>query len=80
MMGTYPNPEDGIVARTVCFAWQGDPCAWTNDIQVLNCGAYFVFKLPTPPECALRYCAVTRRRARRTRAIGVPSRVEGRCH
>ena len=56
MMGAYPTPEDGIVARTVCYAWQGDPCTWTNDIQVLNCGAYFVFKLPTPPDCALRYC------------------------
>ncbi len=56
MMGTYPNPEDGIVARTACFSFQGDPCAWTHNIQVLNCGAYYVFKLPTPSECALRYC------------------------
>ncbi|MBK7825752.1 DUF4215 domain-containing protein [Nannocystis sp.] len=57
MMGAYPLPEDGPVPRTVCYAWQGDPCTWTNDIVVRNCGAYYVFQLPTPPDCALRYCA-----------------------
>jgi len=56
MQGTYPAEADGIVARTVCFAWLGEPCAWSVDISVRNCGQYFVFKLPDVPECALRYC------------------------
>jgi len=56
MQGDYPKEEAGIVARTVCFAWFGDPCFWSVEIAVRNCGAYFVFKLPGVPECALRYC------------------------
>ena len=56
MQGTYPAEADGIVARTVCFAWLGDPCTWSVDISVRNCGKYLVFKLPDVPECALRYC------------------------
>jgi cysteine-rich repeat protein len=56
MKGTYPIESDGIVARTVCFAWLGDPCTWSVDISVRNCGKYFVFKLPDAPDCALRYC------------------------
>jgi cysteine-rich repeat protein len=57
MMGGYPTPDEGIVVRTACFAWFGDPCAWSNEISVLNCGEYYVFKLPTPPDTCLRYCA-----------------------
>ncbi|MBA3546772.1 MAG: DUF4215 domain-containing protein [Nannocystis sp.] len=56
MQGAYPVKDDGIVARTVCFAWFGDPCGWSVEISVRNCGPYFVFKLPSVPECALRYC------------------------
>jgi cysteine-rich repeat protein len=57
MLGDYPAPEDGIVNRTVCYPWIGEPCNWSNDVLVLNCGDYFVWQLPTPSECALRYCA-----------------------
>ncbi len=57
MDGDYPTVDAGIVPRTACFAWQGDPCTWTLEISVRNCGAYYVFKLPSVPECALRYCA-----------------------
>ena len=57
MMGSYPTPEEGIVVRTACFAWFGNPCEWSNEIAVRNCGEYFVFQLPTPPDTCLRYCA-----------------------
>ena len=56
MQGTYPAEDAGIVARTVCFSWFGDPCSWSVEISVRNCGQYFVFKLPNVPECSLRYC------------------------
>ena len=56
MQGTYPAEDAGIVARTVCFSWFGDPCSWSVEISVRNCGKYFVFKLPNVPECSLRYC------------------------
>jgi cysteine-rich repeat protein len=57
MKGTYPLEADGIVPRTVCFAWIGDTCTWSVEISVRNCGQYYVFKLPDVPECALRYCS-----------------------
>ena len=57
MVGEYPVFDDGVVPRQVCFAWFGEPCFWSTDIHVRNCGEYFVFQLPNPPECSLRYCA-----------------------
>jgi cysteine-rich repeat protein len=57
MLGTYPFEDEGIVPRTVCFPWFNDPCMWSHEIAVRNCGEYFVFQLPTPSTCALRYCA-----------------------
>jgi cysteine-rich repeat protein len=57
MMGVLPAPDEGIVARTACFAWEGNPCTWALDINVLNCEDYFVYQLPDPPETCLRYCA-----------------------
>jgi len=56
MLGTYPTVDEGIVPRSVCFPWFNDPCMWSSDIAVRNCGDYFVFQLPNPVACALRYC------------------------
>jgi cysteine-rich repeat protein len=56
MVGEYPTVDEGIVDRTVCFSWDQE-CEWQVVIQVRNCGDYFVFKLPNPPESCLRYCA-----------------------
>ncbi len=56
MVGAYPGVDDGVVPRTVCFPWLGEPCNWFSDIAVRNCGDYYVFQLPPPPFCALRYC------------------------
>ncbi|MBL9106072.1 MAG: hypothetical protein JNL82_34440 [Myxococcales bacterium] len=58
MMGTLPLPDEGAVARTACFVWEGDPCTWSTEIEVLNCGGeYYVYRLASPPEVCLRYCA-----------------------
>ena len=57
MMGALPTKDEGIVARTVCFLWEGEPCTWMTDIEVLSCDdQYFVYRLPNPPETCLRYC------------------------
>ena len=58
MMGALPTKDEGIVMRTVCYLWEGEPCTWMNEIQVLSCNdEYFVYRLPNPPETCLRYCA-----------------------
>ena len=56
MNGKYPTVEDGAVDRTACFNWLGDECNWVKTIKVRNCGDFFVFKLPDPPDTCLRYC------------------------
>ena len=54
--GTHPNVEDEVVDREVCFNWNDKPCNWSVTVQVRNCGEFFVYKLPDPPESCLRYC------------------------
>lgn len=53
-----PNPENIGERRDVkvCFHWAGNPCKWSNSIQVINCGKKFVYKLNKPPVCHLMYC------------------------
>jgi len=54
--GAHPSRSDGVVSRTVCYNWDNDCCKWKNDIQVRNCGGYYVYELVHPPICNLRYC------------------------
>ena len=54
--GTIPGEADGIVARDVCFHWEGETCNWEVPISVRNCGPFVMFKLVPVPSCALRYC------------------------
>ena len=56
MKDYLPEVEDGQVASEVCFAWIGNGCMWKQAITVRNCGDYYVFRLPDPPETCLRYC------------------------
>ena len=58
MNGAHPTVTDGKVIRTVCYHWN-NCCTWSNDIKVINCGKYYVYKLmSTPPDhpCNLAYC------------------------
>ncbi len=54
--GAHPAVGDGIVDRRVCFNWSGNTCNWNANVQVRNCGGFFVYNLPPTPVCALRYC------------------------
>ena len=54
--GKHPTPPEGRVQRQVCFNWSGNKCRWSANIEVRNCGAYFVYKLTKPPTCLLRFC------------------------
>lgn len=59
MNGAHPTIDDGEVTRTVCYHYFGHCCKWSNNIEVVNCGQYYVYKLmSTPPShpCNLRYC------------------------
>ncbi len=54
--GAIPGAADGIVARDVCFHFEGETCHWKVPISVRNCGPFVMFKLMPVPTCALRYC------------------------
>jgi hypothetical protein len=56
MNGAHPTVADGKATRKVCYSWGGNCCKWSNNIEVVNCGQYYVYKLSAPSGCNLRYC------------------------
>ena len=55
--GVHPTMEDGTVTRSVCFTKNEDTCRYQTEIQVRNCGFFFVYFLPDVNLCSLRYCS-----------------------
>ena len=54
--GAHPGVRDGQITRKVCFNYDSNCCHWSVDIQVRNCGDFFVYLLSGTPDCELRYC------------------------
>ena len=54
--GSHPSLQEGVVARQVCYHRTGGCCQWKNNIQIRNCGDFYVYELQKPPTCSLRYC------------------------
>ena len=81
--GNHPTVADGQVTRQVCFHWSSNCCYWSTNIQVRNCGEYFVYLLNgTPVGCSLRYCGTDQiPRRRHFRYCGtdqIPKRIQYR--
>jgi hypothetical protein len=38
------------------FHWSGNQCNWNANVQVVNCGEFYLYNLPNTPVCSLRYC------------------------
>ena len=60
MDGTHPTVQDGTVKRKACanlpyLTPLG--CGRSYDINVRNCGTYYIYQLKQPKQCALSYCA-----------------------
>ena len=51
----HPTIEEQTIDAQVCFHWVGDTCRWSSDVQVKNCGDYFLYNFPDTPTCSLRY-------------------------
>ena len=57
LSGQHPRGSDGVVSRTVCFAYSGYTCYTSTRIQVKNCGNYFVYNLNALTNSNyMRYC------------------------
>ena len=54
--GGHPTVADGKVTRQVCFHWNSNCCNWSTNIQVRNCGPFYVYHFSGTPTCNLRYC------------------------
>ena len=54
--GAHPTVEDGKVKRTVCFSDRPSGCTYSIEINVKNCGSYFIYNLLSLPGCNSRYC------------------------
>jgi hypothetical protein len=54
--GAHPSVGDGKVTRTVCFSWNSNCCWRQRDIEVINCGFFYIYKFGPTPGCSLRYC------------------------
>jgi hypothetical protein len=55
--GAHPYMNEGKVTRQVCFSWDGDCCVVSKDVEVINCGFFYVYNLvPLSGWCQRRYC------------------------
>ena len=54
--GAHPTVAQGKVTRKVCYNWDSNCCWRSNNIEVVNCGLYYVYKLGSTPGCFYRYC------------------------
>lgn len=55
--GVLPSVAEGQVTRQVCFHWSSNCCKWSINIQVRNCGSFYVYHLSGTPSCTLRSCS-----------------------
>ena len=55
--GGHPSVADGRVTRQVCFHWSGSCCYRYININVRNCGSFYVYYFSgTGSWCNARYC------------------------
>ena len=58
--GDHPTTLNEIVDREVCFSYQNgsqNPCPRKTQIQIINCGDFYLYNLDDTPLCFLRYCS-----------------------
>ena len=57
---THPKMTDGIVSGKVCFNWKSHSCCqWSQDIELRDCGRFYVYKLGSTGACPMGFCAST---------------------
>lgn len=57
--GSMPTSLYETTSGNVCFSFNSDNCAWSQNISVTNCGSFYIYRLSSPPACSLRYCTET---------------------
>ena len=54
--GAHPAVLGENVIRQVCFNYNGNSCTWNTNVEIKNCGGFYLYKLKPVPKCALKYC------------------------
>ena len=54
--GAHPAGLGENVIRQVCFNWAGNSCKWNTNVEIKNCGGFYLYKLKGTPSCSLKYC------------------------
>jgi hypothetical protein len=47
--GSLPNRNDGSVAMTTCLQTENNTCEMTFNINITNCGGYYVYYMVKTP-------------------------------
>ncbi|CAF4417606.1 unnamed protein product, partial [Rotaria sp. Silwood2] len=56
--GTMPSSTGQVLNGTACFTWYTSVCRFSSSISVANCGSFYIYYLPPPPACMMRYCTI----------------------
>ncbi|CAF3014499.1 unnamed protein product [Rotaria sp. Silwood2] len=56
--GTMPSSTGQVLNGTACFTWYTSICRFSSSISVANCGSFYIYYLPPPPACMMRYCTI----------------------
>ena len=54
--GAHPVFLGENVTRQVCFHWGSDSCFIITDVEIKQCGGFYIYKFKAVPICALKYC------------------------
>ena len=54
--GAHPAVLGENVIRQVCFNYDGNSCNWNTNVEIKNCGGFYLYKLKPTPACNLKYC------------------------
>ena len=54
--GAHPAGLGENVIRKVCFNYSSNSCYWNTNVEIKNCGGFYLYKLKPTPFCQLKYC------------------------
>lgn len=54
--GSLPSIEEGVKSMIICFHAHSAPCVYNEQIHAVNCGDYYLWKLPSLDFCPKAYC------------------------
>ena len=59
LLDKHPEKIGEVEEATVCFSFIDDPCYYECQIEIINCGNFYLYNLVTPTEwqSTTRYCS-----------------------